>query len=212
MDFPEALKNRDLMANISIRTAIGKMTQLDLKQKDEVAKVAKDAFDKGVVQWENNYLVLAVGSEEAKRLEAHMSTGPRGERRPVPTPQTIAHYWYFASPYSKYPDGSAAAYELACVNSALLLAHHVPHYCPIVACHPLVEYVPHLDPKDFTHWRHQNEAMMLSAKGIIMLRGKNWENSDGMMDEWKFFALRNLEVVYMDPGVLPAEFIGKGYV
>lgn len=120
----------------------------------------------------------------------------------------VATYWYLASPYSKYPAGPKAAYRIACVNSALLLANHIPHYCPIVACHPLVDRLPDFDPKDFTHWKVQNESMMLVAKGIIMLKAKNWENSDGMMDEYMFFSLRKREVVYMDPGVLPREFAG----
>jgi hypothetical protein len=68
MDFAQAVKNRDAIATTSIRTAIGKFKDLDDIQKEQLAEATRDAFNQGVKEWEDTYLVLAVGPEEAKRI------------------------------------------------------------------------------------------------------------------------------------------------
>ena len=45
-------------------------------------------------------------------------------------------FWYLASPYSKYPEGTQAAFEMACWQAGLLIRAGVPVFSPIAHSHP----------------------------------------------------------------------------
>ena len=110
--------------------------------------------------------------------------------------------WYLATPYSKYPGGIEAAYQIALRQTGLLIRAGVPVFSPIAHTHPIA-IACGIDPFDHTIWLPADEPMMAAATGLIMLRAESWEQSYGMGEELKAFQAAGKPVVWMDPDVLP---------
>lgn len=117
------------------------------------------------------------------------------------------HYWFLASPYSQYPEGHHAAYLLAAKAAGLLTRHRVPHFSPITHCHTSA-IMASLDPTDLSIWLPVMAPFRHHAHGIILLKGKSWESSKGMNEEWAEFKAQDKPAIFMDPGVVPIELIG----
>jgi len=54
-----------------------------------------------------------------------------------PLPDISPSFWYVATPYSKYEDGSEEAFRQACLVSASLLQEKIPFFCPIAHTHSI---------------------------------------------------------------------------
>lgn len=113
-------------------------------------------------------------------------------------------YYYVATPYSKYPHGLEAAFQLACRETARLIRAGVPVFSPIAHTHPIA-MAAGMDPLDHTIWLPCDEPMMRAARGLIMLRAESWEQSYGMRVERETFEAAGKPVIWMDPGEVPAE-------
>lgn len=113
-------------------------------------------------------------------------------------------FYYFATPYTKYPHGLEKAFELAAVNAAMLLRAGVPIFCPIVHTHPMAMY-GNIDPTDAPFWMSTQVPFVRLAEGIIALRAESWKLSHGMTEELREFAREGKKVIYMDPGIIPEE-------
>ena len=113
--------------------------------------------------------------------------------------------WYLATPYSKYPGALEAAFELACDTAGILIRANVPVFSPIAHSHPIAR-VCGMDPLDHRIWLPADAPMMAAATGLILLRAESWEQSYGMRVERDAFDAACKPIVWMDPGVLPAEF------
>ena len=118
-------------------------------------------------------------------------------------------YWFMSSPYSLYPDGLEAAFEVAARARGVLVQAGIKVFSPIVHCHPVARLCS-LDPVDYKIWMPDNEPFMQTAFGLIELRAENWENSLGMRDERDWFKSNNRPLVPMTPNVLPEIFIRTG--
>jgi hypothetical protein len=117
-------------------------------------------------------------------------------------------YWYLATPYSKYPHGIEAAFNLAIDATALLLRAGVPVFSPIVHTHSVAVRCG-IDPFDHSIWMPVDAPLMHAASGLILLCAESWEQSYGMRVERDAFEAAGKPVVYMDPDVLPAVFGGS---
>jgi hypothetical protein len=113
-------------------------------------------------------------------------------------------FFYLATPYSKYPGGLQAAFDMACEQTALLVNAGVPVFCPIAHTHP-VAMIAGMDPLDHTIWLPCDRPMMDAASGIIMVKAESWEESYGMKVELEAFVAAGKRVVWMKPGEVPAE-------
>lgn len=113
--------------------------------------------------------------------------------------------FYLASPYSRYPHGLEAAFNVALDASALLIRHGVPVFSPIAHTHPIA-IRSGIDPHDHKIWLPAERPIMDCASGLIMLRAESWEISYGMNVEREAFAVAGKPIVWMDPGVLPEAF------
>lgn len=113
-------------------------------------------------------------------------------------------YYYLATPYTKYPGGIEAAFRLACAQSALLVRAGVSAFSPIAHTHSIAIH-GNIDPLDLELWLKVDAALIASACGCIMLRAESWEQSKGMAYERDAFFANGRPVVYMDPGIVPAE-------
>lgn len=115
-------------------------------------------------------------------------------------------FFYLATPYSKYPGGLQAAFDMACEQTALLVKAGIPVFSPIAHTHP-VAMIAGMDPLDHTIWLPCDQPMMDAASGIIMVRAESWEKSYGMKVELETFTAAGKRVVWMDPGVVPEELL-----
>lgn len=123
-------------------------------------------------------------------------------------------YWYLATVYTLYPEGQDKAFEFAAEQAALLINAGVPVYCPIAMTHPIADAELRLGlPKkhlDYDKWLELDAVFLRHAKGIILVRSENWEQSKGMFSEKVSMWTQQKPVVYMDPGKVPAEVMPYG--
>jgi len=112
--------------------------------------------------------------------------------------------YYLATPYSKFPGGLDAAFEMACRETALLMKAGVPVFSPIVHTHPVAMFAG-MDPLDHSIWLPCDKPMMDASTGIIMLLAETWEQSYGMRIELEAFTAAGKDIVWMLPGVIPSE-------
>ncbi len=106
-------------------------------------------------------------------------------------------FWYFASPYSKYPDGIEAAFQEVSRGAGQLIAKGVRLYCPIAHTHPIAIYSG-LDPLDHTIWLPADLPFMNIAKGLIVYKMPTWKDSYGVSVEIDMFKEQNKPVEYME--------------
>ena len=115
-------------------------------------------------------------------------------------------YWYLATPYSKYPSGIEAAFEMACRAVAPLIRAGVPVFSPIAHTHPVAMH-GRIDPLDHSIWLPADAPMMQAAHGLIVYRAESWERSYGIGEEIKAFQAAGKPIHYLDPGPIPDEFL-----
>lgn len=122
-------------------------------------------------------------------------------------------YWYLMSPYSGYPHGRAAAFELARETTALLMCGGIPVFSPIAHGHVINEWYRRSsgggdlhegeDPHGF--WMRMDLPMLRAAKGCILLLANGWHESEGIRAEIAEANRLGKPVVEMRPGFVPAE-------
>lgn len=116
-------------------------------------------------------------------------------------------FWYLGSPYSKYPTGLYDAFFQACRARGLLVRAGILCFCPVVHSHNVAE-ICGMDPRSHAIWMPSERPIMEAAMGLIVLKLEGWDESVGLAEEIDFFREKNLPVVYMEPGVVPAEVFG----
>jgi Domain of unknown function (DUF1937) len=118
----------------------------------------------------------------------------------------IQTYYYLSTPYSLYPGGLDAAFNLAIDARGLLVEAGIPVFSPIIHSHPVAMRCG-LDPHDHALWLPVEEPIMWGASGLILLRAKSWEISYGMRVEREYFESVGKPIVWMDPGDVPVELL-----
>lgn len=111
-------------------------------------------------------------------------------------------FWYFATPYTNYPEGRETAFNLAAEQASLLMRHRVPIFCPITHTHPIAAHVP-ADIQNHDFWMSVDRPFMRLAFGMIVCKLPGWKDSDGIAYETDFFKSRGKPVFYMQPDKLP---------
>lgn len=97
------------------------------------------------------------------------------------------HFWYLATPYSKYEAGLEAAFEEACRCAYALIRAGFPCYSPIAQTHSIALSSGH-DPRDHSTWLTQDEPMMHCARGLIVVKMPRWNESYGIGQEIEDFS------------------------
>lgn len=113
-----------------------------------------------------------------------------------------AHFWYLATPYSRYEAGLERAHEDACIQAALLIRAGVAVFCPIAHSHPIAK-VGGIDPLDHAIWLPVDEPMMAAAFGLIVCKLQGWSESIGVAHEIERFKRDGKSIVMMEPGIVP---------
>jgi hypothetical protein len=94
----------------------------------------------------------------------------------------------------------------ACQQAALLLRAGVVVYSPISHMHSIAIHGG-LDISYATPWMTLDAPMMEAARGIIVCKMEGWDTSEGMTHEHAVFRSAGKPVVWMEPGVVPAELL-----
>lgn len=112
-------------------------------------------------------------------------------------------YWYLATPYSKYPFGHDAAFEMAACAAAKLMENGVAVFCPITHSHPASKFIGSVANTDHDFWLNIDRPMMRAAGGLIVYKAQSWEVSDGMAKEIEEFRAAGKPVVEWHPSDPP---------
>lgn len=107
----------------------------------------------------------------------------------------IDGFWYVGTPYSRFPDGIAAAFTAACKNTAALVRAGVSVFSPIAHSHPVAFYGK-IDPLDHAIWLPADAPLMKAAGGLIVVMLQTWQDSVGLRHEIDAFEAAGKPVVY----------------
>ena len=118
---------------------------------------------------------------------------------PAPEP---TKFWYLATPYSKYPGGHKAAFELSARVAARLLVVGVPVFAPIAHSHPISEHLT-VSNTDHDFWVRVDAPFVKSATGLIVYMAEGWYESRGVRHEIDMFRAADKPVVFWMPGTFP---------
>lgn len=124
-------------------------------------------------------------------------------------PQTTLTY--LATPYTRYPGGHDAAFELACQSAAVFLAAGIPVFSPIAHSHPIARHM--LSEQLFDHdlWVQIDAPMLAACDAMIVVTADGWRESRGVQHEIAMFERDGKSIVYWAPGEpLPMKGIANG--
>lgn len=107
-------------------------------------------------------------------------------------------FWYLATPYSKYPQGTEAAFQMACVEASTFIMARVPVYCPIAHTHPIA-VAGALDVYDLDIWLPADEPFMACARGLVVAMHETWAQSKGIAHEIERFERDGKPVLMAEP-------------
>lgn len=103
-------------------------------------------------------------------------------------------FWYLASPYSLFPEGTDAAFRKACFAAGRLIDNGVPVFCPIAHSHPIA-FHGCIDPLSHEIWLPADEPFMRAAVGLLVYMMPGWKQSYGIAKETEFFRAAGKPVV-----------------
>jgi hypothetical protein len=115
-------------------------------------------------------------------------------------------FWYLATPYSKWPEGTDNAFVEAGRVAGILIRAGVSVFCPIVHTHPIAAF-GNIDRFDHAIWIPADEPLMCAARGLIVCKMPGWEDSKGISMEESFFAGMGKPTVYLE---YPVESVPLG--
>lgn len=90
--------------------------------------------------------------------------------------------YYLASPYSKYPGGTAAAFAEVCRISAKLVSQGWKVFSPIAHSHPIATFGG-LDALSHELWLGLDVAFLARCDGMIVVQMDGWQESYGV--QWE---------------------------
>lgn len=114
---------------------------------------------------------------------------------------------YLATPYSKYPAGTTAAYFTAARIAAGLLRAGIPVYSPITHTHPIA-VAGNLDPLDHSIWLPFDELMMARCDYLIVAHMDGWQESKGIAHEVEAFTLARKPIFDL-PDIMTCELVRR---
>ncbi len=107
--------------------------------------------------------------------------------------------WYVGTPYSDYPGGLDAAFEMACRQTALLIETGTSAYSPIAHTHSIAKYCK-VSPTDHEFWVKFDAPFLELAHGLIVVMAEGWQTSRGLAHEIAAFTEAGKPIIYVTPG------------
>ena len=105
---------------------------------------------------------------------------------------------YVATPFSKYSDGLAAAYEDACQVVGDLLRYNINAFSPIVHSYGISEHA-NIDPLDHKFWMRVDKPYMEKCDALIVMQLDGWDESVGIGMEIKAFREAGKPIHFIKP-------------
>ena len=109
--------------------------------------------------------------------------------------------YYLATPYSKYPDGTQAAFYDASILAGRLMRQGIFVYSPIVHTHPIALHGC-MDLKDLSIWLPFDELIVAKLDAMLVAHMPSWEDSRGIAHEIEFFKKAAKPIYDLDPKTL----------
>lgn len=113
------------------------------------------------------------------------------------------HYYYLASPYSKYPKGREAAFREVTEEIVRFTAQGIHVFGPITHSHPIHEMSKEVGipvPGDWAFWCEVDRTMIRQSAGLIVLTMESWEESTGVTAEIEIAKQLGKPIYYHAPG------------
>jgi hypothetical protein len=107
---------------------------------------------------------------------------------------------YLATPYTRYPGGHAAAFELACRSAATFLSAGIPVFSPIAHSHPIALFMTKEQVFDHDLWVKIDAPMLAACDSMIVVTADGWRESTGVKHEIAMFEKAGKPIVYWAPG------------
>lgn len=107
---------------------------------------------------------------------------------------------YLATPYTRFPGGHAAAFELACKSAALFLSAGIPVFSPIAHSHPIAQFMSEAHLVDYDLWVLIDAPMIASCGAMIVVTAAGWRESRGVQHEIATFEREGKPITYWAPG------------
>lgn len=108
-------------------------------------------------------------------------------------------FWYLATPYTNYPEGRHAAFEMACDCAARLVLEKVGVFCPIAHSHPIADHLMPHHATDHDLWMGVDQPFMEAAVGLIVVKADGWQESRGVTKEIEHFTAACKPIIYWHP-------------
>lgn len=107
-------------------------------------------------------------------------------------------YIYLATPYTNYPGGIDAAFEMAAKTAGIFMKHGFPIFSPIAHSHPVAKF-GEIDPLDHEIWMKSDSPMMQAAAGLLVYCAPSWRESRGVAHEIMFFRVMEKPIAFWWP-------------
>ena len=111
---------------------------------------------------------------------------------------TVKQYFYLATVYTKHPQGLEVAFQEACKVAAKFMKMGIKVFCPIAHSHPIALYGG-LSQTEHSFWMEQDRPLMDHACGLLVVRMKGWEQSEGIRQEIETFKKAGKTIIFTDP-------------
>lgn len=105
-------------------------------------------------------------------------------------------FWYVMSPYSKHPDGPAAAFQQACIAAGWLMDRGVRIFSPIAHSHSIAIHAG-IDSLSHEIWMPADAPLMHAAVGGIVAMLPGWRDSFGVAAELSYFSTAEKPVLHL---------------
>lgn len=115
-------------------------------------------------------------------------------------PNPTATLIYLATPYTRYPGGHEAAFELACQSAAVFLAADIPVFSPIAHSHPIAKHMTAEHLVDHDLWVRIDAPMLAACAAMIVVTVEGWRESRGVQHEIAMFEQAEKPVTHWAPG------------
>lgn len=92
--------------------------------------------------------------------------------------------FYLATPYTKYPGGTAKAYSDALWAVTRLVEHGLDVFSPVVHFHPISV---RMDDKPHSWWMERCKPFLMAADELLVVKMPGWLDSAGVAEETQLF-------------------------
>ena len=113
-------------------------------------------------------------------------------------------FWFLTTPYTKFAGGTTQAAAMAILEVGRLHQAGVLVFSPVAHSHAIIEAFDDIAGR-FKAWADFDMALLRPAIGLIVLELPGWDVSEGVAASVDLAMKLEKQIVYMVPGVLPAE-------